>query len=39
MKLRDMMFLVIGGLLVISSMVLNEVTSGNNGRIIFRRIT
>ena len=39
MKLRDMMFLVIGGLLVISSMILNEVTSGNNGRMIFGRIT
>ncbi len=39
MKLRDMMFLVIGGLLVISGMVLNEVTSGNNGRMIFGRIT
>ena len=29
MKLRDMMFLVIGGLLVISGMVLNSLLSGN----------
>ena len=29
MKLRDMMFLVIGGLLVISGMVLNALLSGN----------
>ena len=29
MKLRDMMFLVIGGLLVISGMVLNTLLSGN----------
>ena len=29
MKLRDMMFLVIGGLLVISGMVLNALISGN----------
>jgi len=28
MKLRDMMFLVIGGLLVISGMVLNTLLSG-----------
>ena len=38
MKVRDLFFLVIGGLLVISGMVLNEVTSGNNGRMIFGRI-
>ena len=29
MKLRDMMFLVIGGLLVISGMVLNTLRSGD----------
>ena len=29
MKLRDMMFLVIGGLLVISGMVLNALISGD----------
>jgi hypothetical protein len=29
MKLRDMMFLVIGGLLVISGMVLNALLSGD----------
>ena len=29
MKLRDMMFLVIGGLLVISGMVLNSLLSGD----------
>ena len=29
MKLRDMMFLVIGGLLVISGMVLNTLLSGD----------
>ena len=29
MKLRDMMFLVIGGLLVISSMVLNTLLSSD----------
>ena len=29
MKLRDMMFLVIGGLLVISGMVLNTLISGD----------
>ena len=29
MKLRDMMFLVVGGLLVISGMVLNTLLSGD----------